>query len=271
MGTLHMLRSATDTICESFVYVSGETVVVIDGGFETESETLYEKLLSLGGRVTAWFFTHPHDDHYGAFCRLMTDHGDRIKVERLYCNFPEDELIIRYEPGFADGSRRYLPWIRALVQENGIRRITMRRGDAYSLGDAVIHVLREPDAGITENFINNASTVFRMDANGRRVMFLGDLGVEGGRQLLETVPAAELRSDYVQMAHHGQNGVDRDVYEAIAPKVCLWNTPTWLWDNMGEGGYDTGNFKTVIVRGWMSELRPEKHYVNMNGPYEIKI
>lgn len=271
MGTLHMLKSATDTICESFVYSCEGALLVIDGGFESEAEVLYEKLASLGGHVTGWFFTHPHDDHYGAFCRLMTDHGSEIAVDALYYNFPADEDIIENEPYFADGSRKYLPWIRNITEKHGIRHVRMKKGDAYALGDTRIHVLREPDVSITENFINNSSTVFRMDIDGRRIMFLGDLGIEGGRQLLETVPAAELKSEFVQMAHHGQNGVDRPVYEAIAPEICLWNTPTWLWDNIGENGYDTGGYKTVIVRGWMSEIRCKKHYVNMNGPFEIEI
>ena len=71
MSTLYMMKSATDTICESFILVSGGVVTVIDGGFESEAETLYAKLRELGGHVDAWFFTHPHDDHYGAFCRLL--------------------------------------------------------------------------------------------------------------------------------------------------------------------------------------------------------
>ncbi len=271
MGILHMPKSVTDTICESFVYHSDGVVIVIDGGFESEAEALHEKLVSLGGRVDAWFFTHPHDDHYGAFCRMMTDHADSLSVDKLYFNFPPDDDIIAGEPSFADGTRKYLAWIREIVSKNDITTVTMKKGDIYAIGDAKIHVLREPDTAIKENFINNASTVFRMDVNGKRIMFLGDLGVEGGMQLIETVPASELKSDYVQMAHHGQNGVEKAVYEVIAADVCLWNTPTWLWDNMGENGYDTGCYKTVIVRGWMSELKPKKHYVNMNGPYDIEL
>ena len=74
------------------------------------------------------------------------------------------------------------------------------------------------------------------------------------------------------MAHHGQAGVDFDVYRAVMPTHCLWCTPTWLWDNMGEGGYDTGPFKTVVVRGWMSSLRSvKKHYLMMEGPHVIEL
>lgn len=271
MGILHMPRSATDTICESFLYQGGGALIVIDGGFESEADTLAGHIKRLGGHVDAWFFTHPHDDHFGAFCGIMAEGKYGISVDRLYYNFSPDETIIAGEPISAEATRKYLPMIRGICAAQGIETITMHKGDIYDIGDCRIRVLREPDDSITANFINNSSTVFRLDVNGKRIMFLGDLGVEGGQQLIETVLHEELKSDFVQMAHHGQNGVDRAVYEVISPSVCLWNTPTWLWDNMGEGGYDTGHFKTVIVRGWMSEMGPKKHYVNLNGPHEIEI
>ena len=103
-------------------------------------------------------------------------------------------------------------------------------------------------------------------------MILGDLGVEGGRTLLSTVDPALIKADYCQMSHHGQNGVSREVYEAIRPTYCLWPTPSWLWDNMGPGGYDTGIFGTVVTRGWLSSLRcVKKHYLMIKGTQVIDL
>ena len=53
MNRLHMLKSATDTICESFIYEADGLLLVIDGGFESEAETLYRKLLTPSGQVIA--------------------------------------------------------------------------------------------------------------------------------------------------------------------------------------------------------------------------
>ena len=103
-------------------------------------------------------------------------------------------------------------------------------------------------------------------------MILGDLGYEAGEQLMSALPAAELKSDYVQMAHHGQRGVGQALYELIAPTCCLWCTPSWLWDNMGPNGYDTGHYQTVVVRGWMSSLGcVERHYRMMDGDQAIQL
>lgn len=262
MSVLHMLKSATDTICESFIYEDEGVLLVIDGGFESESETLYRKLRMLGGHVTAWFFTHPHSDHVGAFCRLMEDHGDEIRVDTICLNFLHEELLCKFEPREAENTRKYFAWIDRLIHHNSISVKQMRAGDVYHFGGTQICVLREPDPSITANCINNSSVVFRLDAHASSVLFLGDLGTEGGAQLLKRVPREELNADFVQMAHHGQHGVERPVYEAIQPQCCLWCTPTWLWDNLGPEGYDSGIFHTIVVRGWMSEMGVRRHYMN---------
>lgn len=262
MCELHMLRSATDTIYESFIYREEGVLLVIDGGFESESETLYRRLQAFGGHVSAWFFTHPHSDHVGAFCRLMEEHGDVIRVDAVCHDFLPAELLCQHEPQEAEHTRDYFARIDQLTHRHGIAVRRMRAGDVYPFGEGKIHVLRGADPAITENCINNSSVVFRLDVHASRILFLGDLGEEGGRQLLEMVPREALKADYVQMAHHGQNGVGRDVYEAIGPRCCLWCTPGWLWDNIGPDGYDSGIFHTIVVRGWMSEMGVRRHYMN---------
>ena len=112
--------------------------------------------------------------------------------------------------------------------------------------------------------------MFRLTLGGQTVLFLGDLGIEAGEKLL-SLYGDELKSDFVQMAHHGQNGVDKSVYQAVAPKGCLWCAPLWLWENDAGKGYDTHTFQTVIVRGWMSELRVKRHFVNKDGDHIIPL
>ena len=72
------------------------------------------------------------------------------------------------------------------------------------------------------------------------------------------------------MAHHGQNGVTKEVYDAIKPKLCFYNAPKWLYDNdMGEG-YDTSKYQSVIVRGWMDEYGA-KSIVAFEGDQTIRL
>jgi len=133
-----------------------------------------------------------------------------------------------------------------------------------------IHVLGVCNPEITANPLNNSSMVLRFDDGHKSVLFLGDLGVEGGQKLLESPQAALLPSDYVQMAHHGQNGVGEAVYQKINPHYCLWPTPKWLWDNNSGAGEDSGPWRTKEVRGWMQKMPIKKHYLLFEGLQTIK-
>ena len=98
-----------------------------------------------------------------------------------------------------------------------------------------------------------------MVVHGVSILFLGDLQKIGGDLLLEQAGAEALKSDVVQMAHHGQNGVSEAVYQAIDPEICLWPTPGWLWDNEG------GRYQTPETKGWMEKLHVKRHYCIKDG------
>ena len=80
-----------------------------------------------------------------------------------------------------------------------------------------------------------------------------------------------MKADYVQMAHHGQHGVTKEFYEAVAPTGCFWCAPDWLWNNDAGLGYNTHCFKTVEVQGWMEELGVKEHYILMNGTQIVEL
>jgi beta-lactamase superfamily II metal-dependent hydrolase len=83
-----------------------------------------------------------------------------------------------------------------------------------------------------------------------------------GDKLLKNIDHNKLKVDYVQMAHHGQNGVRKNFYKIIRPKYCLWSTPVWLWNNDSGKGENSGPWRTLEVRDWMKELNVEKNYVS---------
>lgn len=269
---LHFLKSVTDTINTSFILESNGTLLVVDGGFPSEAPYMYEYLKELGGHVATWFITHFHDDHFGCFLTILQEHPD-ITVDKVCFNFPSDKFILKYEPKQSCRmSEEWLRIFRETVASRSLPCITATCGDVYEYdrGNVKVRVLRTYNESFA--YINNSSTVFRFEVDGKSILFLGDLGVEGGRELLEIADPEMIKSDFVQMAHHGQGGVDEECYKAIKPSYYLWPTPSWVWDNVGPGGYDTNVFKTLIVRGWISSLGcVKKHYLMIHGTQVIDL
>ncbi len=271
MAKIHMLKSVSDTINTSFIIHDENNLLVFDGGFPSEAEYLHSYLSELGGVVNGWFLTHMHSDHVGAMVTILNSYSD-IAIEKIYCNFPSDEYIAKYEPDRSPSSTLAMASLfRNTVADKKIPQITVNEGDIFNFGGISVRVLLTHE-GATGS-VNNSSCVFLAEANGKKILFLGDLGASGGNRLLSKADLSLIRADYVQMSHHGQDGVDKNVYEAIRPRFCFWCTPSWLWDNRGaDGGYDTGNFKTIIVRGWISSLRcVEKHYLMTEGTHTIEL
>ena len=71
------------------------------------------------------------------------------------------------------------------------------------------------------------------------------------------------------MAHHGQAGVKRNLYEVVRPETCIWCAPDWLWNNDAGKGYDTHTFKTILTRGWMDQLGATRHVVLKDGTQTV--
>ncbi len=268
---LYFLTNQNPRQMMSFIVETADgKVIVIDGGYADDAEHLLDTLKRITGQakphVDGWFLTHDHSDHVFALLKLTENGFERLTIGSLYYNFPSVQWLKKREPnnegevdGFRAAHKRLLPIAEIVTQ-----------GDSYQIGEARMDVLYTYDPALTRFGINESGSVYRLTLGGQTVLFLGDLGVEAGGKLL-SMYGSELKSDFVQMAHHGQNGVDKDVYEAILPKGCLWCAPQWLWDNDAGKGYDTHTFKTVVVRGWMSELGAKRHFVNKDGDHVIPL
>jgi hypothetical protein len=67
-----------------------------------------------------------------------------------------------------------------------------------------------------------------MTYGGQSTMWLGDICAAPSELLTKRYSPDYLRSDFVNMAHHGLNGAHWDLYEAIDAKVLLWS----LWEKL---------------------------------------
>lgn len=252
VGELWMLGSSTGAQNLSIVIKSRQgKLIVVDGGWEADAEKLSKLILEQGGTVDAWLITHPHEDHVGALCAILNDENNKIKIKNVYCSLATPEWYRTVSPtgaGIADQLINALAKLPAGVVQSNIGR-----GTEIKLEDVHIRVLNNRGT-YTSNGVNNSSLVYKINVSGVSILILGDLAYDGGKDLLKTCTAEELKSDIVQMAHHGQQGVDQDVYARIAPATCLWPTPDWLWNNDNGGGLGSGPWGTLETRRWMAAL-----------------
>jgi len=261
--TLWQLPNQTPTQMMSYVIrtVNGN-VLVIDGGNAGDGAYLQRFIRERGNKVEAWFISHMHGDHVAALCQILAN-PEGMEIKDIYVELPDLEWLGRYAP-----ESEVLELTKILANAECSRK-PYTLGADFSIDGVRIQVLGVGNPEITQNAINNSSVVLRMSDNVKSVLFPADLGVEGGDKLLTTEYADALPSDYVQMAHHGQNGVSEEFYRKVNPSYCLWPTPKWLWDNDRGQGQGSGPWQTLTVRAWMDKLDIKRHYVMFEGLHQI--
>lgn len=263
-----MLESVTNAQMNSFIITSeGGKVVVVDGGWTCDLDTLRRRLREITGEevphVDAWFLSHSHEDHIDAFLKLWGECPDAIRIDgKVYYNFPSIQFFSHEDKSAV----RTATIFYSLLPRFAHKACIASGGDVYDIGDIHIEILYSPMYEFKYASCNNSSIVFKLTLGDKTAMFLGDASVDVGNKLLELYgESGILKCDICQMGHHGQGGPDKSFYESVAPEICFWNTPDWLWNNDIGKGFNTHIFGTVAVRGWMDEIGVKRNIVMKDG------
>ena len=268
MASFYLMGNSSRTQMLGCVIKTKNQTVVIDGGTVNDSAQMVDFLREHSDlHVDAWFFTHPHHDHIGCFVGIRNG-AQRITVDRVYHHFPR--LPDEKYAALARTEQEAMLWGDVAEWSSQFDVRTVEVGDVFSFDGVTVRVLRVWNPAIERNVINNSSTVYRIEGDRASILILGDLGVEGGEDLLERCPIEWLQTDYTQMAHHGQKGVSREFYEQIKPRRCLWASPDWLWNNDRGNGFDSDQFLTVRTREWMAALGVTEHFVEKDGTQKFE-
>ncbi|MGL1891415.1 MAG: MBL fold metallo-hydrolase [Spirochaetaceae bacterium] len=266
--TLWQLPEQTNSQMSSYVIrTAGNEVIVIDGGTKGDAAYLRKFIGGIGNHVHAWFISHPHLDHVDALTKILNDKSD-ITIDVIYASLPDDNWLKKNQDSHALRTQKTL---KAALKKSGHKLMELSPSQKIEFQETTFEVLAVWNPELTFNAVNNQSAVWRVDGGGTSVLFLGDLGEEGGNKLLNSPYRNRLKADCVQMAHHGQTGVNEEFYKTVNPKFCLWATPAWLWENDSGKGRNSGPWKTLEVRAWMDKLDIEGHYISKDGLHRIDI
>ena len=272
LGGGSFLQVANRSLTQMMSYIIDTpegNVIVIDGGYycEEDANCLYELLKERDKKVDLWLITHAHDDHFGALLWLWENYPDfDVVIHKLIYNFPPLEWLVATEKN--NYTHRFLK----AIKKQGLCVYTPQAGEIISCGGMSLEIVSVPEEYEEYPTINSTSIIIVARFPKREVLFLGDFDIHGQEEFLRKHSPDSIRKDIVQMAHHGQGGVDFSFYKLIQPKICLYTAPQWLWENnryrcTNPASAGTGRFTTLETRRWMEELGVEQSFTHAEGDY----
>lgn len=217
--------------------------------------------------IRGWFITHCHADHIQVFQRFCEEYGSKVTIEGYY------ECVVPYSVGYNARNPEY--WVPSGRVEKmagnvngGMDMVMLHTGMHFSMYGVEIDILFTVEDLYPRalHYYNNSSTVFRFTVNGYRLLILGDVFTDASNILVSRYPTA-LRSDMVQIAHHGNQGGTKALYRQIAPAVALWPTSSSLFADMISG---KGQASFYVVDYFIyTELNVKEHYTNSDYSVEL--
>lgn len=193
--------------------------MVYDGGCPSVGELLYKTLKELSGGdvcVSTWVMTHAHGDHFGALNYMLQNGLTDITVKEIWFN-PADGIGESLIKKWAE----YLP-------DTPVR--SFKLGEKAKVGEIDVQVICTPDklleydpnAFAVTDGSNNAGIVTKLTIGTKTVLMSGDIGPIGWNYMMEHKAEYPLKSDYLQIPHHGvhNSGTD-EAYAEVDPEYLV--------------------------------------------------
>lgn len=256
------------------VQLEDGTFVVVDGGIYNEYnvELLYQYLLEYTPEgsvptIAMWLFTHPHADHIEAAKKFIKRYSTEVTVRAFAYNFVANDFTTTGRGNWKENDEETVLDFRAL--ENIIEQqypnalvYTVHTGQVYRFRGMELEILHtEEDFYPTPMWTwNELSVNFRMIfGNGKKVLFLGD-NMQSNCRMMEAAYGDYLKSDMLQVAHHGHIGGLVSLYELVDPDVCFWSCPEESFHDEHRTGVKKGCESNGYLRD--TAVKERIHYHN---------
>lgn len=262
-------------MCYVIVTDNGK-VIVIDGGRDGHGKkaapylpAAIRAILGVGPdgpfTVDAWFLTHAHTDHFYELAKMLTSYtsDSGYTIRNLYFDFPPIHNGWESIGGEGDYSlseaNELAKGLAVYAEANGlpdfdyerlngryINEDSVSRGLSFDVDGCRFEVLQTRSA--RDKIVNSTSVIIKMTCKDTSFLFLGDAYIDSGDRLLERYTPDYLTCDYLQMAHHGQNGVSKEFYLSVGATdaIRMWPSPSWVFNVNGRSP-----IKTDVTRSWL--------------------
>ena len=225
------------------IQLKDHSFIVIDGGTNAKENTtkLYNYLVEKtpSGKtptIACWVFTHADPDHIGAPHSFLNQYMDAVELESVAYNFPDCSVQNTSQDDQKIGTSIFA--LKNVIKSFYDATIyTVHTGQKFYFKGAEMEILfTEEDLYPKKvNSYNDTTLMVRFTFDGGKTFtVLGDSTEQTSKQLAATYQSY-LKSDILQLAHHGLIGGDKELYTYIDPEICFWATSQERF----EGRYDT--------------------------------
>lgn len=190
---------------DSILVIADGEAMLIDSAESSSGETIAAYLEKQNiTKLKYAVATHMHADHIGGFPTVLRE----VPAETVLEPLCPDSLV--------PTTRTYERFLETVEDTDAVLK-TVRAGDSFSLGAARITVL----APVSEEFSdqNNISVVLRVEYDGVRCLFTGDMEMQEEQSILDS--GAGIRADFLKVGHHGSDtSSGEDFLAAVQPRFA---------------------------------------------------
>lgn len=174
--------------------------------------------------ISGWFFSHAHQDHIAMFMNFLNADFKNYEIECLYYNFPA--LTVPGSEKWKDTDKQTMREFDELIEKHKeIPVVKLHTGQRFFVRNLKFEVLATHEDIYPRSLscFNDSSSVLMMTAEGSKIIFLGDANFTECTIMVARY-GSYIKSDIVQVAHHGFNAANVGIYFCIDAKVALYPT-----------------------------------------------
>ncbi len=236
------------------------TFIIIDGGFNKTkgAEMIYSKLAELAPDkndivISAWIMSHQHGDHVGAFRKFTELYKSKVTLKHLIYNFPTAKEL----SGVGESTGNTSSVSVSFQQYKGCMPIIAHPGQVHYFSNAKIEVLHTLDLMRPRDTYaggNSFNIAIKLTIEGQTYLFAGDSHTDMTPLLIKHY-GSYLKSDFVQVVHHGATGASNEFYQAVDPTVVVWPLGTWdyypwrRYETYNSFLFSSNNVKEIVLAG----------------------
>jgi competence protein ComEC len=243
------------------IQFKGGKKILIDAGFLRPAEEKLIPFLKKEGvtDIDVVFVTHSHKDHYEGLKAIL---NNGIRISEVYFKIPDKELCDS-EKGWGCDYQDVLNY-HELLKEYGVPVKEAVTGMKFDFGNggmlSILYAYDGVDTPIGRSDINDTSLIIRLEQDGYKILFAGDLNYKLGSYLADT--AKDIAADILKVPHHGTDGcAPNKFFEKVSPKLAMIPSPTKLWCSQ----------RSTRIKNWFDSYEIPTYVSGFSGDVAVTI